>query len=179
MRIALSPRFGVQLLGLVAVLLAPLAARAAEKPLGIVDSQRIWEEYPAAKDVQEQWEKYIRDVEKEVAEKERALTRLAEEISSQKMLLGEEALNAKMQNFEQQKAEYNRFREQIDQRVQQEYQTKTGPITDQVKTIAERIGKEEGFGLIIDVSAFSVLFLDPDVDLTNKVLAALARGDQE
>jgi len=170
---------GPWLAGLALLVLAPLVATAAEKPLGVVDSQRILEEYPAAKDVHEQWQNYIRDVEKEIAEKERALQRMVEEIESQKMLLGEEALNAKLQGFEQQKAEYVRFREQVDQRIQQEYQTKMGPISDQVKTIAERIGKEEGFGIIIDSSAFTVLFLDPDVDLTNKVLAALARGDQD
>jgi Skp family chaperone for outer membrane proteins len=48
-----------------------------------------------------------------------------------------------------------------------------------VKTVAERIGKESGFGIVIDSAAFTVLYIDPDVDLTNEVLAALARGDRD
>lgn len=155
------------------------AAAAADKPLGVIDSQRIVEEYPAARDAQEQWQKYVRDLEREVTDKERTLQRLIEEIESQRMLLGEEALSAKLQDLEKQKADYFRFREQADQRVQQEYQDKIGPIIAQVKTVAERIGKESNFGIIIDSAAFTVLYLDPAVDLTNQVLAALARGDRD
>jgi len=179
MRHMLSRRIGALLLTLATLsLLAPGAALAA-KTLGVVDSQRIVEEYPVAKDAQEQWQRYVRDLEREIGEKERALQRLVEEIESQKMLLGEDALNTRLRELDQQKAEYFRFREQADSRVQQEYQDKIGPIIDQVKTIAERIGKEEGFGIIIDSAAFTVLYLDPDVDLTNKILAALARGDRD
>jgi len=161
------------------VLLAAATGALAEKPLGVVDSQRIIEEYAAAKDAQGEVRDFVRELEKEIGEKERELQRLFEEIESQKMLLGEEALNAKLQEAEQKRAEYFRFREQVDQRVDQEYQDKMGPIYDQVKTIADRIGQEEGFGVIIDSAAFTVLYLDPDVDLTNRVLEALARGDDE
>ena len=161
------------------ILLTAATGALAEKPLGVVDSQRIIEEYAAAKDAQGQVRDFVRELEKEIGEKERELQRLFEEIESQKMLLGEEALNAKLQEAEQKRAEYFRFREQVDQRVDQEYQDKMGPIYDQVKTIADRIGQEEGFGVIIDSAAFTVLYIDPDVDLTNRVLEALARGDDE
>ena len=154
-------------------------AEAADKPFGVIDSQRIVEEYPAARDAQEQWQKYVQDLEREVTDKERSLQRLIEEIESQRMLLGEEALSAKMQEYERQRADYFRFREQADQRVQREYQAKIGPIINQVKTVAERLGKESGFGIIIDSAAFTILYLDPSVDLTNQVLAALARGDRD
>ena len=152
------------------------AAAAADRPLGVVDSQRIADEYDAARDAQEQYQKFLRELELEVAEKEKALTQLAEEIESQKMLLGEEALAAKVQQFEQMRAEYFQFRETIDQRAEQEYTAKITPILDQVKTIVDRIGKERDFGLIVDSAALTVLYLDADYDLTDEVLTALARG---
>ncbi len=67
---------------------------------------------------------------------------MAEEIESQKMLLGEDALATKVQEFEKKRAEYFQFREGIDQRAEQEYNAKISPILDQVKTIVERLGKE-------------------------------------
>ena len=163
---------------LIVVLLVP-AAFAADKPLAVVDSQRIAEEYEAARDAQEQYQKYLRELELEVAEKEKELTALAEEIESQRMLLGEDALATKMQQFEKLRADYFTFRESIDQRAEQEYTAKITPILDQIKTIVERIGKEDGYGLIIDSASLAVLYVDPDYDLTNDVLAALARGDTE
>lgn len=159
--------------------LAPVAAQAADKDFGVVDTQRILTEYEAARDAQEQVEKFVRDLDKEIEEKARALSRLNEEFESQKMLLAEEAYAAKTRELEQQKAEYLRFREQADQRVQQAFMEQIGPINDQVMTIAERIAKEEGFGIIIDASAFNILYLDPAVDLTDKILAALARGEDD
>jgi len=155
------------------------AAAAADKPLAVVDSQRIAEEYEAARDAKEQYEKYLRELELEVSEKEKELSALAEEIESQRMLLGEDALATKMQQFEKLRADYFTFREGVDQRAEAEYTTRITPILDQIKTIVDRIGKEEGYGLIIDSSSLAVMYVDPDYDLTNDVLAALARGDNE
>lgn len=157
---------------------APEYASAADKrPLGVVDSQRIAEEYEAAKDAYEQYQKFLRELEMEVIDREKTLTALAEELESQKMLLGPDALATKAQQFEQKRAEYFQFRESIEQKAEAEYKAKISPLLDQVKTIVERIGKEKGYGLVVDSASLAVLYIDPDFDLTNDVLAALVKGD--
>jgi Skp family chaperone for outer membrane proteins len=168
-----------RVLAVAAVLLAAVTAGAAElRPLAIIDSQRIAEEYEAARDAQEQYQKFIRELEREVTTKERALTSLMEEIESQKLLLGQDALATKTQQFERQRAEYFQFRESIDQRAESEYKTRIQPILDQIKTIVERLGKERNYGLILDSAAVSVLYVNPEFDLTNDVLQALVRGEK-
>ncbi|PID81122.1 hypothetical protein CSB20_03990 [bacterium DOLZORAL124_64_63] len=159
--------------------LAGVASAWAEdsKPLGVLDSRRIMEEYEAAKDALTQYQKFIRELELEVRGKEEELSSLMEEYESQKLLLGGEALKAKGQALEQKKAEYLQFQETLEQRAEAEYRTRITPITDQVQTIVERLGKEKGFGLIIDIGTLNVLYLDPGQDITNDVLSALARGD--
>jgi len=161
-----------------ALLVAGIAGAAELRPLAIIDSQRIAEEYEAARDAQEQYQKFIRELEREVADKEKALTALMEEIDSQKLLLGQEALATETQQFEKQRADYFQFRESIDQRAEAEYKTRIQPILDQVKTIVERLGKERNYGLIIDSAAISVLYVNPEFDLTNDVMQALVRGDK-
>ncbi len=153
------------------------AALAVDIPLAVVDSQRITQEYEAARDAQEQYQKFLRDLELEVADKEKELSLMMEELESQKLLLGEAALAAKFQEFEEKKAAYFQFRESIDQRAEAEFVDRIQPILDQVKTIVERLGKEKKIGLVVDSASMAVLFLDADFDLTNDVLAALARGD--
>jgi outer membrane protein len=172
-------RWLVPLTLLVAASFCGEATAADPRPFGVIDSQRIVEEYEAARDARQQVEKFMRDVEKEIGDKERELQRMQEDFYSQQMLLGEAARTQRMQELEQKKDEYYRFREQVESRVQQEYDEKLGEIIQQVKTIAERIGKEEGYGIIIDKAAFSVLYIDDAVDLTNRVLEALARGEEE
>ncbi len=153
------------------------ALAGPDRPLAVIDSQRIADEYEAARDAQEQYQKFLQELQRDVDQREKELTSMAEEIKSQEMLLGEDALATKMQQFEQKKAEYFQFHDGIDKKAEQEYNTRITPILDQIKTIVERIGKEKGYGLIIDAAAVSVLYLDPEYDLTNDVLAALARGD--
>ncbi len=168
---------GFLILGIMGVSVLAGAAFAEDIPLAVVDSQRIAEEYEAARDAQEQYQKYLRELELEVADREKELTALAEEIESQKMLLGEAALATKVQEFEKKRADYFEFREGIDQRAEAEYKVKISPILDQIKTIVERIGTEKNYGLIVDSAALAVLYINADYDLTNDVLAALARGD--
>jgi outer membrane protein len=147
------------------------------KPVGVIDSNRIVQEYDAARDALEAHEKFVKDLENELEDKERELQRLAEEIESQKMLLSEDKLAERMQEFENKRDGYFEFQKQSQDRAQAEYKEKIGPIIDQVRTVAERIGKEEHFGVIIDAASLTVLYLDSSVDLTDKVLAALVRGE--
>ena len=162
------------------VCLAPTVASAADvKPLGVINSERIVEEYGAAKDAQTQYQKFLEELELDIADREQELQRVAEEIESQKMLLGEDALRAKMEEFEGMRADYFSFRETIETRAENEYKEKIQPIIDQVKLIAERVGKEEGFGIIIDTAALTTVYIDADVDLTDRVLAALVRGVED
>lgn len=178
MNAALRTRTLPAFLAVVAVLvLCAGYARAADRPLAVIDSQRIADEYDAARDAQEQYQKFLRALELEVTDREKQLTALAEEIESQKMLLGKDALATKVQQFEQKRAEYFQFREGIDQRAEQEYTAKITPILDQVRTIVERLGKEGGYGIVVDSASMAVLYIDPDYDLTDEVLTALARGD--
>lgn len=165
---------------LVLLCLLPAMAFAADaKPLGVIDSERIVQEYGAAKDAQTQYQRFLEELEQDIADRETELQRMAEEIESQRMLLGEDALSQRMQEFEDLKGDYFTFRESVETKAENEYKTKIQPIIDQVKLIAERVGKEEGFGIIIDTAALTTVYIDPDVDLTDRVLSSLVRGVEE
>ncbi|NTV04550.1 hypothetical protein HGA89_06555, partial [bacterium] len=108
-----------------ACLLAPLGAAAKEaKPLAVVDSERIVQEYGAARDAQAQYQKFLQGLEQDISDREKDLQRAAEQIESQRMLLGEDALRAKMQEFESQKADYYQFRQGLEGRAESEYKAK-------------------------------------------------------
>ncbi len=161
-------------------LLAPLGAAAKEaKPLAVVDSERIVQEYGVARDAQAQYQKFLQGLEQDISDREKDLQRAAEQIESQRMLLGEDALRAKMQEFESQKADYYQFRQGLEGRAEGEYKAKIQPIIDQVKLIAERIGKEQGYGIIVDAASLTTLYIDADVDLTDEVLTALVSGTEK
>jgi len=165
----------------VAALLAGLtvagAARAADlKPIGVIDSQRIVQEYGAAKDAQEQYQKFVQDLQQRISDKEKEIQVKMEELDSQRMLLGEDALRAKTEELDKLKTDYFDMRQKSDSQAEQEFKKRIQPIIDQVKLIAERIGKEEGYGLIVDSSSMTTVYIDKSIDLTDKILEALVKG---
>ena len=170
---------GALVLVLIAAALLPGLAGAAEKSIAVVNTLRIREEYQAFKDAEQQVEEVYEDLRKELDEKSRALAIAYENYESQKMLLTPQANEAKVLELEKQKADLNRLQQQSTQRLEQSTREHIGPIEDQILTIAERIAKEDDYSLIIDVSAMAVLYVDEQVDITDKVLAALARGDDD
>jgi outer membrane protein len=180
MRIDLMRRgLGALVVVMVAAALLPGLAGAAEKAIAVVNTLRIRDEYQAFKDAEQQVEEVYDDLRKELDEKSRALAIAYENYESQKMLLTPQANEAKVQELEQQKADLNRLQQQSNQRLEQATREHIGPIEDQILTIAERLAKEEDYALVIDVSAMAVLYVDPDIDITDQVLAALARGDDD
>lgn len=155
----------------------PAAAAAAEgKPFAVIDSERIVKEYGAAKDAQEQYQNFASELNRDLDDRVREVLQMEEEINSQKMLLGEDALAARLEELENLRADYFEFKNGIEAKLEAEYNAKIKPIIDQVTTIAERIGKEEGWGIIIDSASLTSIYVDPDIDLTDKVLQALVSG---
>ncbi len=163
----------------IGMVVAATAALAAEpRPMAVINSERIAQEYPAMRDAQEQYQKFVQDLERELSLKEKALSAAIEELDSQQLLLGKDALATKTQQLEKQKAEYFQFREAAEQKAEAEGRARMQPILDQVKTIVERLAKERGLGMVVDSAAMTVLYVDPQLEITNDVLQALVRGDK-
>ena len=160
-----------------ALLSAATVARAADvRPIGLIDMTRIMKEYGAAKDAIEQHKKFIDGLQKEDETKAKALQTAYEAFQSQRALLGEAAVQAKQQELQKMQDDYMAWGEQAKAKEQSDQETRFGPILDQVRTIAERLGKELGYALILDRSAVPVVYSDSSIDLTDKVLAALVSG---
>ncbi len=160
------------------VLVPGFASAAEGKPFAVINSDRIVQEYGALRDAQEQYAKFVQDIQRETTERQRDLIRMDEEIDSQKLLLGEDALAARLEELENLKAEYYEYQGTLEAKAEAEYNAKIKPFIDQVTTIAERIGKEEGWGIIIDSAALTTVYIDDGIDLTDKVLAALVSGGE-
>ncbi len=158
---------------------APAAVAADQgMPFGVIDSERIVNEYGAAKDAQEQYQQFLNSLEKDIKDRQQDFQRMVEEFESQKLLLGEDALAARYGELENMRNELFEYSKSADSKAEAEYKAKIQPIVDQVKTITERIGKEEGWGIIIDSAALTTIYVDDAVDLTDKVLSALVSGGE-
>jgi len=52
-----------------------------------------------------------------------------------------------------------------------------GPVLEKIKTVIEKVGKENKYDYIFDTVAGNILYAEPVHDLTDKVLYELKRND--
>lgn len=164
------------------VLFLANAARAADgRKLAVIDSQRIFAEYQPAKDAESVFQEEMRQWKEELSAMERDLLGIRERIKSQSLLLSKEKLDelqtqldAKMQTYEQKKDElFNPSTGKVVSRNQE----LSAPINEQITTVVERVGAEEGYDLILDLATVNVVYVADGVDITDLVLGELTSGE--
>jgi outer membrane protein len=167
-------------LGLVCGLACLIALpAAAEVRIAFVNSETILQEYSA---VQQAMETFNRDVEgwqQELALKTKELEDLQKEIDQQSMMLSDERRQEKELEYQRRSADFEKLKESIwspDGLVEQRNEELMRPIVNRIQAVLEQIATEDGYDLVLDAADSNVLFGDPSLDLTRRVIDALNAG---
>jgi Skp family chaperone for outer membrane proteins len=91
-------------------------------------------------------------------------------------MLSDEKRQEKEGQLQRLMAEYDGFVQQLwgpGGKVARRNEELTRPIIAQVKTVLDKIAGEEGFDLVIDAADGNIVYGDPELDLTDRVLQEL------
>ena len=163
-------------------LLGASPAAAQETRVAFINSEQIIEKYPGTQSIEAQFSADVDSWNKDLQARKRELTRLERELTSQGPMLSEEKLREKEQEYQAKVAQYDNFVQSIwgpGGLIVERNEELLRPIIDRVQTILSTIGAEEGYGLILDAADGNILYADPDLDLTERVLAELQAQDAE
>jgi Skp family chaperone for outer membrane proteins len=166
------------LCGLALLLLATAPAEAQIVRLGFVDSQRIFDSYPGARDAQDRFTREITAWRTEADERRRALDVLKSEAKDQESLLSEPRRLEKETGVQRAVAEYDRFVQEFwgpGGRVQRLNDEMTREVIGKIRDAVEMIANRESYDLVLDAADGNVIFGVKSLDLTDRVLAELAR----
>ena len=155
----------------VLVLSLGLSVQAAEVKIGIIDFQQVVEK-------SEPGQKVEASLKKEGERMEAELTKDKDELKALKDKMEREATVMSREAREEKEIEFRvkaRNLQEKDQRYRNEFVGKQRTEIDKLRAvvleIAQEIGKKEGFTLV--VSKVGILYNDPSVDLTDKVVKML------
>lgn len=154
-------------------LLLPLAVMAAEQKIGYVDVSIIFEQYSAAKEAQQTYQKELEELNQKIADMEQAIQALADTLNYKRYYFSEERLKEKQQELEERKKQYIKFRQDAEAKVAQRNDELSKPIADAIKEAVRKVAQKEGFDLVLDSEGRIVLYSKPELDLTDKVLKLL------
>ncbi len=164
-------RLVIVLLFVVVVLLVNTPVLTAETiKIGYVNLQRALNESEAGKNAKKQMEDIIASKQKGINEKEKEIDRLKTEIDRQKAVLSAEAKKKKEDTLEREMRDYQRLLRDSQEEVQKKEMELTSEILRELRTVVNRIGKDEGYTMIFEHAEGIILYGSPSVDLTDRVI---------
>jgi len=155
--------------GLGLVCAAVLCATAAEIKIGYVDTEAVLQGSLEFKEVDRDARTKIEVKEEEGQSKLEALRKLEEELS----VMSEEMRKARFTEYNRMRQELMDFQQQTREEILERQSVDLKRIANKIKQAIEKISREQGYTLVLDIKP--VLYLDAAtvVDLTDKVTQAL------
>lgn len=143
----------------------------AEEKIALVSLQRALNEVNEGKSAKAKLKKDFETKKKEIDGMKLELDTMGKELDKQKLVLSQEALKTKSQEFQnkyvamqQKAADYEKeFRNQDAETAQR--------IIDALRGVVSDLSSKEGYTLVIENSAETVLFAKNAQDITDKVIA--------
>lgn len=161
-----------RLAGLLLVMAAVGAAGAAELKIGFVDVERISRESAPAERSSKQLEKEFAPRQQELQRREAQLKDLKGQLDREAVTLSESDRRAKEQELARGTVEFQRmqreFREDLTIRRNQEIQG----LMERANRVIRKIAEAEKFDIVVQ----DAVYRDPRIDITDRVLKALAEG---
>jgi outer membrane protein len=176
----MSTRARIWAWGLALTALAvPHVSVAADMRFGYIDSARIFQEYPDAKEAQQRFDRLVQGWRDEATEKERAVTQLRAEVRDQSPILSAMKRQEKETALQRAVTDYESFIQDVwgpGGRAAQENDRATGEIVQQIRAAVEKVATNKALEVVLDSAGGFLVYADKQLDITSDVLAELNSG---
>jgi outer membrane protein len=136
--------------------------------IGYIDLQRIVYESETGKKAKSELDALIKSKQAVVDEKRKTLEKLKSDLEKQASALSPEARKAKQDEYEKNEREFLRFAQDSETELRKKDAELKEMIVKEVFELMDKIGKEEGYTMILDRSM--VIYGNKEIDITNMVI---------
>ena len=156
-------------LAVAAALLVHLQAAAAEGiRVGVFNAQTVSESTEIGKKIQAQLTAFSEEKEKQIAERQKKLADLRQQLSQQSLSLSGDKRAELEKDIQRHVLALQSFQETARSELELEYTSATRGFQEKLLAAISEFGKNEGFTLILDTS--QVAWFDTSVDLTSALI---------
>ena len=168
------------LLAAILLLSCPLQGQTRQKT-GFVNSNKIFQELPAAQEVQRRIDAYTKPLQDSLEAMQLDLQQLYEDYQRKEALMNEATKRAEQQRLLELERRFNEFRVQKfggEGDVAKETERLLEPIRQDIRMAITKVAKDENYSFVFDKTEQIQILLygDPAHDLTFKVIDNLKRG---
>lgn len=162
-------KVGLGLLLTAALILTPLCAAHAEFKVGVVDGMDVVSKSGDGKRVQESIKRKSEELGKPFAQRRQELAQQVEEFQKQAGMMKEDARKKKGEELEKKMQEFQRQGADAEKQLQQFQEQQLQPLFQKLETAVKAIAAAEKLDLVLDKRNSGLLFMDPKLDITDKV----------
>jgi outer membrane protein len=162
-------KVGVGLLLAAALVLTPLCAAHADFKVGVVDGMDVVSKSAEGKRVQESIKRKSEELGKPFAQKRQDLARQVEEFQKQASLMKEDVRKRKGEELEKKMQEFQRQGADAEKQLSTYQQQQLQPMFQKLETAVKSVATEMKLDLVLDKRQSGLLYMDPKLDITDKV----------
>ena len=168
-------KVGVGLLLTAALILTPLWAAHADLKVGIVDGMDIISKSSEGKRVQQNLKRKSEELGRPFVQKRQDLQRQVEEFQKQASLMKEDARKRKAAELEKKMQDFQRQGASAEKQLAQYQEKELAPLFNKLETAVRSVAQEDKLDLVLDKRNAGLLYMDPKLDITNKVRSRFGR----
>ncbi len=152
------------------VMNSPLRADTSAK-IGFIQTQRVILETKAGKEGYTTLQNLVDQRRQEMTAKENEIKKMEDDLAKQSQMLTDEARLEQRERLQRAVLDFQRMKEDAQTEIGNREKLLLDRIIDQLAEVIEKIGKEQGFTIILDADGPSVLYSDRALDISNLVIA--------
>jgi outer membrane protein len=163
---------------LIGCLLLLPAAGVAQQKIGYVNSARIFDDLPEAKDLTKRLEAMAKPIQDSLEIYQKEIAALVEDYQKKESMLNDQAKRAKAQEIQDLQVRAREYAQRKDTEMGRQREIMLAPLKEKILRAIERIAKAEKYNFVFDRTeqVNILLYADTKDDLTNRVLDNLKRG---
>jgi outer membrane protein len=154
----------------------PSPSTSSSVRIGYVDIRRVFVRSQAGVAAREQLEKERAQMQREMDTRRQEIDKLREEIDKKGTLLTADVRREKEDTLERKRRDATRMADDFQRDLVRKEQQLLARVQQEVSGVIEKLGKQKGYYMILEMRNAGVLYSTPDADVTDEVIRAY---DQE
>jgi outer membrane protein len=156
----------------------PAAAGAAEITIGVLDMEKLQARSVAFEEVRKALEGKFQAIKEKMDAEKEALRSLEEEYNKASMMLSLDAKEDRQREIEKKRRRFKfMYEESLKDMKDLEMET-TKIVGKEIGSVVEKLGKQQGFTLILEKRTIGLLYFDSAIDITDQIIEAYDKAKQ-
>jgi len=168
-------KLGFGILLTMGLIMPPLWAQAADLKIGIIDGMDIVSKSEKGKRVQENLRKKTEELARPAEQRQRDVAKMVSEFEKQAGVMKEDARKRKEEEIQKKIEETRRQGADAEKQFAQYQEKELGPLFQELEQAVKAVAQENKLDLVLDKRNSGLLFVDPSLDLTEKVRSKFGR----